>query len=284
MKENIKIGMIQMKVLSDIFSTEIRQENVKYACLQISNLLEANENVDIVVLPEEFYAGAGYGPISLQDDYELIKETVFSEFSQIAKRYHVNIAGALSTKFDSNSFRGNNIGFVINRNGELVGIQERFHQTANEKPYSYSGKEYNVFELDLGKIALMIGVDSFYPEVARNFVLKGAEIIINPILAPGNTENTGEIFPNNLYKYCAITRALENQVFTVMVNGVGEFAHVEMDLFGESLVAGPIGLVEKLGFEEDYKVISIHVSDLAASNKNMAIMNLRNSDICKVVN
>ncbi|MDS0527097.1 carbon-nitrogen hydrolase family protein [Clostridium sp. SHJSY1] len=278
MKDNIKIAMIQMNIQSNIFGTEIRKENVKHACERMEDILKKEKDMDILILPEEFYAGAGYGPISLQDSIDKVKNDVFQVFGELAKKYNVYIAGALSAKLDPNSFRGNNIGFLIGRDGCLVGMQERFHLTENEKPFSIPATNYEVFDLDIGKVSLVIGVDILYPEISRNFILKGAEILINPILAPGYLKNNE--YPNNLYKYCAITRALENQAFVIMVNGVGQFAHADMAIFGESLVAGPVGIIKKTEFDECCETAVLTIKDKVLSNKNMAIVELRSTEAC----
>lgn len=280
MKNIIKVGIIQMEILSNVFSVSVRKENVDHACKLMEEFLDINQNLDLVVLPEEFYAGAGYGPISLQDSFEHIKETVLSPITEIAKKYSVNIIGALSTKFNETGFKANNIAFVIDRKGTFLGTQERFHQTANEKPFSFSGEKYEIFNLDIGKVGIVIGVDILYPEVARNFVLDGAEFLVNPIIEPGITSE--DAFPNNLYKYCAVTRAIENQVFVIMANGVGKFAHVDMDIFGESLAAGPKGIIKKLGFEETCDVVELNVEDKQDVHKNIDLFELRNSKMCAI--
>lgn len=282
MKANLKILVVQMNILSNVFGTDVRKTNVEHACKLLEKHLASNKEVDIAVLPEEFYAGAGYGPISLQDDEDTIKETVFEKLCNIAVKYNVNIVGALSTKFNETGFKGNNIGFVIERNGKLAPkYQERFHQTESEKPFSYSGEEYVLFDLDCAKLGMVIGVDIFYPEIARNMVLKGAEILINPILAPGAKEK--DLFPDNLYRICSTARAMENQIFVVTVNGVGQFAHVDMPIFGESIVSGPTGILQDLGNDEEVKVVELDESIKNEAKKNMDLYALRNDKMCSVI-
>jgi predicted amidohydrolase len=280
MKAEIKVGFIQMEILSNIFDGSVRAINVKHACQLMEDLLEKNKDLDLLVLPEEFYAGAGYGPISLQDGFDLIKETVISPFGEIAAKYHVNITGALSTKFNEVGFKANNIAFVLNRSGKLIGTQERFHLAASEQPFSFSGEKFEIFDLDFGRVGIVIGVDILYPEVARKFVLEGAEILINPIIEPGEKDENS--FPNTLYKNCAITRAMENQVYVVMVNGVGKFAHVDMDIFGESLAAGPKGLIKKMDFNEGCDIAELSIEDKQEVLRNLDIMELRNTEICAI--
>lgn len=282
MKANLKVLVVQMNILSNVFGTDIRKANVEHACELLEKNLENNKDIDIAVLPEEFYAGAGYGPISLQDDENTIKETVFKKLCDIAAKYSVNIVGALSTKFNESGFKGNNIGFVIQRNGNLMSkYQERFHQTESEKPFSYSGEEYVIFNLDCAKLGMVIGVDIFYPEIARNMVLKGAEILINPILAPG--VQAKDLFPDNLYRICSTARAMENQIFVVTVNGVGQFAHVDMPIFGESIISGPTGILQDLSSDEEIRVVELDESIKNEAKKNMDLYALRNTKMCSII-
>ena len=78
MNSTVRFGLIQMKVEADIFDKAVRKQNVQKAVEQMTSFLEQNENVDCVVLSEEFYAGAGYGPISLPDTIDTVNEEVFN--------------------------------------------------------------------------------------------------------------------------------------------------------------------------------------------------------------
>lgn len=281
MNSTVRFGLIQMKVEADIFDKAVRKQNVQRAVEQMTSFLEQNENVDCVVLSEEFYAGAGYGPISLPDTIDTVKEEVFKVFGPIAKKYNVYIIGEISAKLNVAEFKGNNVGFVIDRNGEVAGYQERFHQNPSEEAYSARATEYKIFELDFGKVGLLLGVDLLFPEVARNFVLKGAEILISPVLCPGIKMSEGENqYPNCLITNCAVARALENQVFLVMVNSVGKFAHVDLDLFGESLVAGPKGLIKKLGDEEESALVEVNLNDKMDALRSYDLMEMRYPSAC----
>jgi predicted amidohydrolase len=43
------------------------------------------------------------------------------------------------------------------------------------------GRDYPVFETPFGKVGMMICYDGFFPEVARELTLKGAEVIAWPV-------------------------------------------------------------------------------------------------------
>lgn len=284
MNNTVKIGIIQMNILSDMFDYEVRKKNINTAKDMMISLLEEESEIDLIVLPEEFYAGSGYGPLSMPDNVETVEENVVKPFKEIAQKYNVYIIGALNVKLNNNEFKSNNIGFIIGRDGNLVGYQERFHQSSSEVPYSFSGKEYKVFDLDFGKISLLIGNDILFPEVARNFVLNGAEILISPIISPGVNEEEYDKYryPNDLFLNCASSRALENQVFLVLANGVGRFAHVDLPIFGESAIFGPLGRISQLGKNESTLISELHLDDKKKASKNYPLLEMRNKDACEI--
>lgn len=284
MNAKVKIGIIQMEILSDIFDREVRKKNIDKAIELITHLCETNQ-LDMVVLPEEFYSGSGYGPISMPDSLETVEAEVIGRFGEIAKKNQVYIAGELLAKHDKTEFKSNNTGFVIDRNGKLAGYQERLHLNSREEDFCLNGSSYKIFELDFGKVALVLGVDLLYPEVARNFVLKGAEILVSPILSPGGRRGDGgkALFLNTLFSNCAIARAMENQAFVVMVNGVGDYAHVEKNIFGESLSAGPLGKIYQAGQEELTAVVELDVSDKMEADRQIQLLEMRSRENCRIV-
>lgn len=284
MKDIVKVGIIQMDIISDIFDPEVREKNVEKAMNMMESILEKEKNMDVIVLPEEFYAGSGYGPLSMPYILESIEEKVFVPFSELAKKYNVYIIGSLNTKLNLKEFKSNNVGFIIGRDGEIKGYQERFHQNSTEVPYSFAGKEYNVFDLDFGKVSLLIGNDVLFPEVARNFVLNGAEILISPIISPGSNSEKDEKYryPNNLYIDCATARALENQVFVVLANGVGKFAHVDLNIFGESSIIGPLGKIAYLEKNESTLVSELNLKDKIEASRKYPLWEMRNLEICAI--
>ena len=77
-----------------------------------------------------------------------------------------------------------NTGLVIDRRGAVVGRYDKTHLTAEERGrYKVTpGSSYPVFDLDFGRIGIMICYDGHFPEVSRILALQGAEIIFFPSL------------------------------------------------------------------------------------------------------
>lgn len=286
MKSKVKIGIVQMNVLSNFYDNEVRYRNVKTAVKLINELVDKDINIDIIILPEEFYAGGGYGPFSLPDNKDEIQIKVFNELSKIAKDKHTYICGGLSMKFNpEDMFKSNNAGFIIDRNGKVLDFQERFHCNPTEAPYTIPGNKLKVYDLDFGKVGIVMGLDIMYPEIARKLALEGVEIILSPIMNPGierKKENTESCFPNDLYRECAIARAIENQIFVVMVNSVGEFVHSDLNLIGESMVAGPSGTILKCDNSECIKICELDIKNKVSAKNIFDLLKIRNKYICQI--
>ncbi len=99
-----------------------------------------------------------------------------------------------------------------------------------------------VFNTPIGKIGLMICFDWIYPEVARTMALRGAQILCHP--------------SNLVLPFCQaamITRCIENRVFAVTANRLGEEFRTDEKLVftGMSQAVDPSGnLLFRMGDKE----------------------------------
>lgn len=102
---------------------------------------------------------------------------------------------------------------VISPEGKEVGRQRKIHLFGREKKYAKAGDGYAIFEAEGVKFGIAICHDLVYPEVARIFALKGAEVIFSParIVKEG-------IRPWHLYVQA---RALENRLPVISPNCTG---------------------------------------------------------------
>lgn len=74
-----------------------------------------------------------------------------------------------------------NLAVVIDRKGEAAGVYRKVHLTGGERKRGLKGgDEWPVFDLDFGRIGLMICHDMEFPESARCLALNGAEVIFWP--------------------------------------------------------------------------------------------------------
>ena len=150
------------------------------------------------------------------DEFTAPYETLFSN---LAIKYNINIiAGSHFTIENENLY---NVSYLFERNGK-IGKQYKLHITPHEKKWwgVKPGNSVEVFDTDVGKIAILICYDVEFPEVARIAVSKGAEILFVPF-------NTDEKRGYLRVRYCAQARAIENQIYVVLAGCVGNLPQVE---------------------------------------------------------
>ncbi|MBZ0179801.1 MAG: GNAT family N-acetyltransferase [Melioribacteraceae bacterium] len=144
-------------------------------------------------------------------------------FSSLAVKYNINIVGG--SHFINENDRLYNVSFLFKRNGE-IGKQYKIHITPNERKWwgVVPGDKIEVFDTDVGKIAIQICYDAEFPELSRIAVEKGAQIIFIPFCTD---ERKGYL----RVRYCAQARCIENQVYVAMAGTVGNLPQVEnMDI------------------------------------------------------
>lgn len=123
-----------------------------------------------------------------------------------------------------------NTATVIGPDGEIVG---RYRKLFPFRPYEAdveAGTEFLVWDVpDVGRFAVSICYDLWFPETARTVAAMGAEVILHPTLT-GTIDRDVEM---------AIVRATaaQNQCFVFGINGFGDCGN------GRSIIAGPAGEV-----------------------------------------
>ena len=281
MKESLTIAMIQMHIEADPLDFEMKERNVDRAIRYIDDL---PPEVDLVVLPEEFYAGYGYGPISAPDFFQSEQVDMLKAKAR-EKRLH--IVGCASGLLDENEekpsvFMSDSIGFVIGPDGEFAGTQNRIHVITSESQYVDSGKHLAPIDTPLGKLGLICGVDLLFPETARRLVLQGAEIILAPVLA---CENLGDNLASTikLFQNAAVACACLNQVPVVMVNGVGEHYYAKLPIFGGSMFCTPTSDNLTLPLSEEGVRVMDYADATGSSFKDVwPLLKIRNSAMCAI--
>jgi predicted amidohydrolase len=118
-----------------------------------------------------------------------------------------------------------NIAVLYDRQGKIQDIYKKVQLPDSEtEAGAVPGNSFPVFTTDFSKIGILICYDNFYPEVARNLALNGAEILFNPIW--GDIRGTGD----DVEKTIARSRAIDNGVY--FVNSIYD---------GTSLIVNPAG-------------------------------------------
>lgn len=147
---------------------------------------------------------------------------------------------------------------VIDRNGEIVGVQKMVHiaqakQFYEQDYYTPADDGFKVFETDFGKIGVAVCFDRHYPESVRTETLMGAELILIP------TVNTKQE-PMEMFDWEVRVQAFQNCVAIAMCNRVGKEG--EMDFAGESIAVDAEGkLIVKADDREQIVYADINIDN-----------------------
>lgn len=181
------------------------EDNIKKAI----KLIERAE-ADIIVLPELF--NKGYLIVSKEEAFNLAEPLTGGKTTEalsiVAREKKAHIVAGLIERQDENLF---NSAVVISPSGYL-GKYRKIHLFNEEKLWFQPGDlGFNVFDIGICKIGVMVCFDWFFPESMRTLTLKGADLICH-------SANLVLPFCRDAMK----TRCLENRVFAVTANRTGE--------------------------------------------------------------
>ena len=210
---------------------------VKIACIQIAPfyrdvaknlekaehyLLEAAENgAGLIVLPEIFNVGSSGQ--NRGEAYELSEAVPDGETTRfllrIAKEKKVYICGSILERDGVDLY---NTALLVGPDG-FIGKYRKMHLTTKEVYYYEKGNlGIPVFHTPIGRIALLICLDSYYPEAFRIAALEGADVVCVPYAAMDLKEKYN--FPEGMHTLVpslCMTASCSNHIYVVGCNRTG---------------------------------------------------------------
>jgi predicted amidohydrolase len=186
-------------------------------------------DADLIVLPELF--NTSYLFVSSKEVIAVAEEIPAGKTTKalcaIARKKKINIVAGIIENFQGEIYNS----AVLISPARCVGTYRKVHLFNEEKLWFKTGNTgFNVFDLGICKVGIMICFDWFFPESARILALKGADIICHPA--------------NLVWPYCQdamITRSLENKIYTITANRTGyeERNGKKLSYTGKSQIASP---------------------------------------------
>lgn len=238
----MKIGFVQF----DPVFGEV-DKNIEKATRLIETL-----DADVIVLPEFFNTGYLFTSKQEAEDLaEIIPDGKTTEaLCGIARRKNMHLVGGLIEKAGDLLY---NAAILISPRGH-VATYRKVHLFNEENLWFTPGdQEFEVYDIGLCKLGMMICFDWIFPESMRLLALKGAEVICHPA--------------NLVLPFCQdamITRCLENRVFAVTSNRTGteQRGGKHFRYTGRSQVTGPsANILYRAGADtEETGVVNIDVS------------------------
>jgi predicted amidohydrolase len=202
------------------------EANIDY----VTSLLK-DAQADLFVLPELCFSGYTF---QSYDEARSLSEPVDSGLSfDKMKMLATSLNAAIIFGFPEKAPEGlyNSCAFV-SPDGRIV-VYRKLHLFMLEKEWFLPGnKEPDIVDFRGCRLGMMICFDWIFPETARTLALKGAHIICHPA--------------NLVMPFCQsamITRCLENRVFAITANRIGEEARggTVNRFTGQSQIVSPTG-------------------------------------------
>ena len=148
--------------------------------------------------------------------------------------------------------RGLNTAIMVHPNGTLLARTPKLHipvpagyyEDEYFQPGPADGEPYRVYTTDLAGTVARIGLptcwDEWFPEVARNYSLRGAEILAYPT-AIGSEPDHPDFDTEPLWRAVIVGNGIANGTFMVVPNRWGNEG--SLDFYGSSFISDPYGRI-----------------------------------------
>ena len=249
----VRLATVQMTC------SENQDENVQKAVSRVRQA--ASQGANIVCLQELF--NAPYPCQSEDHDRfewaESIPGPTSRAMSEVAKECAVVVTGSVFERRAHGLYH--NTALVFDTDGSQVGFYRKMHIPDDplyyEKFYFTPGDTgFTVAKTSLGVIGVGVCWDQWYPEAARLFALRGAEILLYPT-AIGWSVADKPLYgrsQHEAWETMMRSHAIANGVFVGAANRVGVEASIEF--WGASFVFDPAGnLLQRASHSEEEIVI-----------------------------
>jgi 5-aminopentanamidase len=236
-----------------------KEENLKKVLSAITDA-----DADLLVLPEFF--ATGYRFVS-QEEVSGLSEPIpngdtTERLSDLSRQKGIYLVAGLPERDGDRFFNS----AVLSGPDGFIGVYRKTHLFFEEKLYFSPGDTgFKVWDTKVGRIGIMICFDWFFPEAMRALALMGADIIAHP--------------SNLVLPYCPAAmpvRCLENRVFAVTANRVGEEnrkAGQSLRFIGQSQITSPEGKILIRAPENDEALLIAEINPETARNKNLNPLN-----------
>lgn len=248
----MKVALVQMHPkLGD------KRANLEFMKERISQT-----DADLVVFPELSLTG-----YLIRDEVKRLAEPIDGESVSVVKMMaeehgrHV-IFGMAERGADPRGLMYN-AAVLVHPDGNVDSFR-KFHVVNfgpfEEYTYFAPGDKAGVFDTKLGRIGVQICYDIFFPELAKLYAMRGADVIVNISASPSATR---PFFENIM-----LSRAIENTVFFLYTNLVG--TELNMVFWGGATAVGPRGDILAKGplFEERVVEAELDMRSLDIAREN----------------
>lgn len=169
-----KIGLIQVdnKMDGDMEARQNALIDLGTKCLE--------EGADLVFFPEAFQYVKHREIVQNKDQLRKVETAWQERCAALARKYHAYVV-PWDYHVDENGAVYNS-SYILDREGHFVGRYCKCNLTSNEMKRGLAhGMEYPVFDLDIGRVGMIICFDNYFPEAAASLGNKGAQLVLYPL-------------------------------------------------------------------------------------------------------
>jgi len=228
---------------------------------------------DLICFPEMWTTGFNWANNEkMAQDHE----AYINRVANLAKNHHIWINGSMLALNEEGKV--SNTSILFSPDGKMTGIYRKTHlfSLVHEERYMAPGQYLTTVDAPWGRTGLSVCYDIRFPELFRTYALKGVKVQLSPMAFP---------YPRlDHWKILVRARAIENQMFMIGVNQVGNEEFEKYGLityFGNSVIIDPWGktVVEASETEEMLLTATIDVEMVDKIRKKMHVLNDRRPDI-----
>lgn len=247
-REPLRVGLVQTKWYSDAVEHEAKLgEGIRLA---------AEAGAEIVFLQEltlsRYPADVLPTGVANKTAEQLDGGPTHLFAAKAAAANNVIVHASLYEFEDLPDGRGYNVAILVAPTGEIIARTPKLHipVTAGYFEDKYfapglaSGEPYPVYEIDFEHTNASIGLptcwDEWFPEVARNYSLRGAEVLAYPT-AIGSEPDHPDFDTEPLWRQVIIGNGIANGTFMVVPNRWGNEG--SLNFYGSSFISDPYGRV-----------------------------------------
>lgn len=116
---------------------------------------------------------------------EALYEAYVDLFSAAALKFKMTIVAGSFYLRASEEDSSKHVCFIFGPNGQIIGRQKKVHLTVEEMRFCQAGKGFDVVETEVGRIGILIGEDTLFPESGRLLAYQRADMLINLVACAG---------------------------------------------------------------------------------------------------
>ena len=218
----------------------------------------AQSKVDVIILPETW--NTGYFPKDIAELALASGIKAVKKMGELAKTLQIYLVGGSISEVCNKQVV--NTTKVFNRDGLEIASYQKIHlfSPGEENKFYTEGNQVVTFRIEGHLCGVIICYDLRFPELTRRLALDGVEILFVPAEWPHPRLEHWQ----TLLK----ARAIENQIFVIGCNGVGQGNGVKF--CGHSSVISPWGEIMKEA-EEKEEIFKVEVDTGAISEARKKI-------------